>query len=654
MSDAPLHAHAAALGVSPTWTDIHGATHVVEPDVLRAVLDALGPAASTTLSTTTGLSATTGPAVLVTGECNEIVTLPGIAGPCQLHLEDGTVTDCRAEHHADGRIAVPPIATHGYHTLHHGAGKTTLAIAPRRCWSVMDATRGRRAWGLSAQLYGLYRADDGGAGDFTALSQLVHNAGAHGAAAVAISPVHAQFSGDPGHFSPYAPSSRVMLNALFGDPGINVAAEPGDLIDWPRVSLRRLAASRTAFHAMLVNEAERAAFHAFRADRGEMLERHARFEALHEANPGAYDWHDWPVALRNPTSPDMERFAALHTDDVAFHAFLQFLADRGLAQAQHTARAAGMSIGLITDLAVGVAPQGSDVWGRPEQMLHGLTIGAPPDLLNPRGQDWGLTSFSPHGLTAAGYGSFLDMLRTALRHAGGVRIDHVMGLARLWVMPRGARPGQGAYLRFPVDDLLRLVRLESWRHRAIVLGEDLGTLPDGFRQRLVDDGLCGLRVLWFERDGERFLPPTTWDRRAAAVTSTHDLPTVAGWWSGQDLLWRERLGHDVSPQDQSDRARDRQALWSAFCASDAAAGPTPPAEAAAQATDAACAHVGATACDLALLPLEDALALVEQPNVPGTIDEHPNWRRLLPAPSDALLDQPAVAKRLAAFAKTRR
>ena len=312
-----------------------------------------------------------------------------------------------------------------------------------------------------------------------------------------------------------------------------------------------------------------------------------------------------------------------------------------------------MAIGLITDLAIGVAPHGSDVWCRPDQMLHGLTIGAPPDLLNPRGQDWGLTSFSPHGLIACGYDSFLDMLRTALRYAGGVRIDHVMGLARLWVMPRGARPGQGAYLRFPVDDLLRLVRLESWRHRAIVLGEDLGTLPDGFRSRLVDDGLCGLRVLWFERDDGRFLPPATWDRQAVAMTSTHDLPTVAGWWSAQDLLWRERLGLNISPQDRADRETDRQALWSAFCQSGAVTGPVPPAEMPAEATDAACAHLGGAACDLALLPLEDALALVEQPNVPGTTDEHPNWRRRLDAPASALLDPPEVAARLAAIAAAR-
>jgi 4-alpha-glucanotransferase len=310
-----------------------------------------------------------------------------------------------------------------------------------------------------------------------------------------------------------------------------------------------------------------------------------------------------------------------------------------------------MPIGLVADVAVGVDPGGSDAWRRPAEMLQGLTIGAPPDAFNPAGQNWGVTTYAPHGLVANGFGAFLEMLRASLRNAGGMRIDHVMGLARLWVIP--ASGAEGAYLRFPLQDLLRLVKLESWRHRAIVLGEDLGTLPDGFRGRLEQAGLTGMRVLWFERDGDRFIPPNIWSHDAAAMTSTHDLPTVAGWWTGHDLDWRAALGNpDVDP-DRHARARDRAALWAAFRDSGAADGGQPDTHDAAPVADAASTHIGLSACALALLPIEDALALPEQPNIPGTRDEHPNWRRRLPVPADTMLTAPDTAARLAKLARAR-
>jgi 4-alpha-glucanotransferase len=285
-------------------------------------------------------------------------------------------------------------------------------------------------------------------------------------------------------------------------------------------------------------------------------------------------------------------------------------------------------------------------------MLRGLTIGAPPDLINTSGQDWGVTTFSPSGLIRQGFSGFIELLRSSMRHAGGVRIDHVMGLARLWVVPRGMSAAQGAYLRFPLDDLLRLVKIESRRHRAIVLGEDLGTLPDGFRERLQDAGLAGLRVLWFERDTMRFLPPQQWSGDAVAMTSTHDLSTVAGWWQGRDLEWRAKLTTTIEDEDTI-RNHDRAALWDAFRASGSAHGEMPASQDSGPVADAAAAHIGHAACQLAILPIEDALALPEQPNLPGTIDEHPNWRRRLAAPADALLRRPDVASRLAALHQAR-
>ena len=314
-----------------------------------------------------------------------------------------------------------------------------------------------------------------------------------------------------------------------------------------------------------------------------------------------------------------------------------------------------MPIGLIADLAVGVDAGGSQCWSRPDETLLGLSIGAPPDLLSPHGQSWGLVAFSPRGLVLNGFSAYIEMLRTAMRHAGGVRIDHAMGLARLWVLPDGASAADGAYLHFPLDDMLRLVRLESWRHRAIVLGEDLGTVPEGFQGKISAAGMLGMRVLWFERAQDLgFTSPSHWDRDAAAMTSTHDLATIAGWWTGGDIAGRERAG--VAPgavQDWHDRARDRAMLWSAMRASGAAQGPQPPDADPGPAVDAAVRHVAGAACGFAVLPVEDALGLLEQPNLPGTLDEHPNWRRRLPGLAADLLDDPAVAARLSAFATAR-
>ncbi len=309
-----------------------------------------------------------------------------------------------------------------------------------------------------------------------------------------------------------------------------------------------------------------------------------------------------------------------------------------------------MPIGLISDLAVGVDSGGSQCWARPDQTLLGLNVGAPPDLLNTRGQSWGLAAFSPRGLQLHGFGVFIEMLRAAMRHAGGVRIDHAMGLARLWVIPDGYSAADGVYLHFPVDDMLRLIRLESQRHKAVVLGEDLGTLPEGFQQRISSGGMLGMRVLWFERAQDQgFTAPSAWDYGAVSMTSTHDLATVAGWWSGRDTEWRREIGLiDAAgvARENDERRRDRHLLWSAMQASGAAHGEPPSPIDPAEAVNAAIRHVGAAGCALTIIPVEDALGLREQPNLPGTLNEHPNWRRRMPGPAATLLDDPAVAARL--------
>ena len=659
-----LRALAEAAGVSPRWQNYRNEWQDVSDDSLRTVLGALGfPAGSeadVAQSRATLANARADLPPLVTAALGEPIRLPVEPGAFELVLEDGTRRDGTLE--ADGAGArLGGIDVPGYHRFESGGRQTTLAVAPRRGRTVAGIGR---PWGLAVQLYALRRPGDGGLGDFEALRQLAGAAARRGADAIAISPVHAQFSADPDRFSPYSPSSRINLNVLhapiaLADTGGDDEFERAAFVDWPTISRRRLQALRVEFER--ATSADRQALEAFRAEAGDTLETHARFEALHAEQFGVHrrwHWQTWPEELRHPRSPAVAAFAHAHAEEVALHAYMQFRADRALGVAQASARDAGMRIGLIADLAVGADSGGSHCWARQDQILGALTIGAPPDLLNGRGQNWGLAAFSPTGLRANGFAAFLEMLRAAMRHAGGVRIDHALGLRRLWVVPEGHDARDGAYLAFPQTDLLRLIALESHRAQAIVVGEDLGTIPTGFQEEMEDAGMFGMRVLWFERKDRHFIAAKHWSPTAAAMTSTHDLATLAGWWRGRDLEWRARLdlagGHDAEGREGHERFDDRFALWELMRENGAAEGDPPPNDEPDRFVDAATKYVAGAACDLVIIPIEDALGLDEQPNLPGTMSEqHPNWCRRLPADAEALLDGPGVAERLAAASEAR-
>jgi len=661
MSDAALTRLAQAGGVATAWKDVFGQTHQVAPPTLRAVLQAIDLPAATDADIAESLvRATTLPRVLpplVTAGLGLRVDLPAAPGRYSLVLEDGRSFDGYSEPGPAGS-SIPPILEHGYHRLVLGDAETVVAVAPSRCFTVPEAAGAAKAWGLAAQLYALRRQGDGGIGDFAALADLAGPAARLGAQAIAISPVHAQFSADLHRFSPYSPSSRTALNVLHGVVASgNAALEALPLVDWPAASRARLAVFRGMFAASRADPRDKAAFAAFATAHGERLRVHAIFEALHAHFFGAdmrhWHWRSWPPAFHDPAGVAVREFASAHAEEVDFHLWLQFHADRGFAAAQQACRDAGMGIGLISDLAVGTDSGGSQCWSRQEETLLGLSVGAPPDLLQRDGQNWGLTAFSPRGLAANGFGTYREMLHTALAHAGGMRIDHAMGLNRLWVIPDGASGAEGAYLGFPERDLLRLITLESQLHRAIVLAEDLGTVPDGFQDRLRDAGIEGMRVLWFERrQDQHFIPPSYWTQRASAMTSTHDLPTLAGWWQGRDIDWREKLGHLPDPAAaRAERGHDKGLLWQAMRESGAAQGDAP--AHAGGFVDAACAHVGGSACEMVMLPLEDALGLVEQPNLPGTLDEHPNWRRRIDGESALILEDDATKTRLQALQEAR-
>lgn len=671
MTDRSIYQLACRLGVVVDWIDAANRSQHVQPEVLRHILASLGYSADSDKDVKRSLDELSAPDAaycpeLITCNVDEFVMLPNqTTRKARLVFEDGRQRDVRLES-ADGKAMLEPIADAGYHKLQLDERVITLAVAPKRCFTLAELAPGAKLWGLAAQLYSLKRDADYGIGDTTSLDMLAKTAVAHGADAIAISPSHALFTARPDKFSPYSPSNRLFLNPLLVDP--LAIGEPGragvgadrlsneqsadKLIDWPRAAKRKMAVFKDVFEHFSTRSASDdelvRGFLDFRAEGGAALEDHARFEAIHAAmvarNPHNDGWLTWPDEFSSPDAPAVAAYAAEHEAEIAFHIFLQWLADRAFHNTQMAACESGMRIGLIADLAVGMEPGGSYAWSRQDAVLAKMTIGAPPDLFNSQGQDWGLTTLSPRGLAQRGFEPFISTLRAAMRNAGGVRIDHILGLNRLWVIPRGASPQEGAYLNYPLEDLLRLLRLESLRHRAIVIGEDLGTVPEGFRAKLADNGIAGMDVLWFSRDDDGFADPRQWRRNAVAMTSTHDLPTVAGWWCGADIQFRAENGL-LPDRCQEDVARmsDRAKLSVAFAEANIAPPDEPTAPAAC--VDSAISFVAKSPAPLVLLPVEDLLGLEDQPNVPGTIDSHPNWRRRYPVASDEIFNAPRIAAR---------
>jgi len=683
MSDAAIRDLARAAGLAETWTDALGTPQEVSIGSLRRILEALGLGAASPADIEDShrrLNPSNTLPPLVTMQAGGRLTLPARAGGAargQLTYEDGSIATLRFSVRGD-RLVGPALDRAGYHLLEFGDRQVTVAVAPLRCVTIEDRAEGKHLWGLAAQIYSLRRAGDGGIGDATAVRELAEGAARHGVDAIALSPVHSLFAADPARYGPYSPSSRLFYNPLFADPEIvfgpervaqhrrdGHAHEHAPLVDWSPAAKAKLGLLRRLFDDFEALDVRgdtelSKAFDGFVRDGGDLLQGHALFETLHGKwlgdQPARGYWRDWPPALRQglarPDDPEMTAFLDAERGTVRFHQFLQWLASRSFEAAQAGAIAAGMKIGLISDLAIGMDRAGSHAWSRQSDLLLGLNIGAPPDEFNRQGQDWGLSGFSPQALLGTRFEPFLSTVRAAMRHAGGVRIDHIMGLQRLWLVPEGASAAEGAYLDYPLDDLLRLLALESHRHSAVVIGEDLGTVPRGFRRRLTEAGIAGMDVMWFERNRGSFRSPARWRHDAVSMTTTHDLPTVAGWWRGSDIEVRGALGLSAAGETE-ERQRDRRRLWRAFTAAGTAEGRAPGADDPAPAVDAALGYVASSPAPLMLAPLEDLLGLAEQPNLPGTIDQHPNWRRRLEPPAARLFDDPTVARRAASIVARR-
>ena len=626
----------------------------------------------------------------------------------QIALEDGGSIDGQAvaddaDAHATIRIPLHDVAI-GYHRLtisqSRQSASATLIVAPLRCWTPPPwHTEARRDWSITTQLYSLRSARNWGIGDFSDLMELARHAAAQGASSIGLNPLHALFPANPRHLSPYSPSSRVFVNPIYIDveavPEYSHSAAVRRLVEADAFQVR-LGAARASewvdheavcalkFEVLKVlfaefrEQAKRdpagerpLAFDTFKRAAGADLVDFSMFEALqqHMVDQGAgLSWHAWPAAFRDIGSSEVTAFATSHAESIGFSAFMQWEADRQLGAAACLMRELGMPTGVYRDVAVGVDPNGAEAWGDQSLLVSGASIGAPPDTYNPRGQDWGLTPFNPVALKQRGYAPFIAAIRANMRHAGAVRIDHVIGLKRLFWVPTGAGPAAGGYVSYPYDDLMAIVALESQREQCVVVGEDLGTVPEGFRDDAASRALLSYRVLLFERahgDGP-FLPPSNYPELAAAAVSTHDLPTLGGLWAGRDLEWRSALGlypdQDGARRDSEFRRSTRSALigalrahgeLSAQAAARLQSTEAPSAESVAELIEAAHCLLAKAPSRLMLVQLEDLAREVEQMNLPGTVDEHPNWRRKLACSLDQLFSDPAVLRTTAAIARGR-
>jgi 4-alpha-glucanotransferase len=555
---------------------------------------------------------------------------PRLQDRCDLALEDGTVLA--------GLDELPRDLPVGYHTLQplHGGPATRLVLTPRRC------RLPERAWGWATQLYALRSTSSWGIGDLGDLRGLCSWSAGLGARVTMINPLHASPPCEGQQPSPYFATSRLYRNLLY----LRIADIPGasalgtelgrldtagrELNRLPRIDrdavfrLKRDALQRL-FDAFEATPAGDDAFEAWRRGEGAPLERFARWCAIAERE--GQNFTTWPEELRHPDAPAVADFAGEHARRVRFHEWCQWQLDRQLADAGNA------GVQLIADVAVGFDPCGADAWAFQDQLAAGCRVGAPPDTFNPHGQDWGLPPFVPWKLRAAGYDSFVQTIRSAFAHCGGIRIDHVMGLFRLyWIPPEGG-PQDGAYVTYPGRELLDIVAVEAERAGGFVVGEDLGTVTDEAQEALVARNILSYRLLWFEEG-----PPSDLPRRALAAVTTHDLATIAGVWSGHDLRIRRDLGvidDDGSPTDEPFHSR----LIEVGGVADGA-----PVDEVIVA-----AHRGlAQAPSLLLLAtLDDAVGTPDRPNLPGTIDEWPNWRIPLPLALEELTSLP-LAREVAA------
>lgn len=677
---------ARRYGIATEYDDWTGARRPVPATTLTAVLAALGVPADSEQERNAALSAKARaywarrlPPTLV-GRTGEQIRFwahvtHGDAAQVWLELEDGTrrddvrqVDNFTPPFDLDGRwvgeasFVLPTDLPLGYHRVHlRSAGsQTSAALIVTPDWLGLPERMGaRRVWGLATQIYSVRSRQSWGVGDLTDLTDLaVWSAASHGADYLLVNPLHAAAPTKPMEPSPYLPTSRRFVNPIY----LRVEAIP-ELADLPKRSrVRRLrddvrrradrsdaidrdeswAAKRMALellYAVPRTAGRELAYAVFREREGTPLDDFATWCALAEKY-GA-DWHAWPEALQHPEAPGVAKFVAKHARDVDFHRWLQWQLDEQLAAAQSQAVRAGMALGIMHDLAVGVHPNGADAWALQDVLALGVTAGAPPDEFNQLGQDWSQPPWRPDRLEEHEYQPFRALIRAVLRHAGGVRIDHIIGLFRLWWIPQGALPTHGTYVRYDHEAMIGIVALEAHRADAVVVGEDLGTVEPWVRDYLLLRGLLGTSILWFELDrddptGCAPLRAERWREYCLSSVTTHDLPPTAGYLAGDHVRLRDELGlltRPVAEELEADRAELAAWLAELRRVGDLGDDEDDPE----RVIMALYRYLCRTPSRLLGVALTDAVGDCRTQNQPGTTDEYPNWRVPLTGPDGRAL-----------------
>jgi 4-alpha-glucanotransferase len=585
------------------------------------------------------------------------------------------------------RLPLPMELNDGYHQVTLAiAGveaATTLVITPPKAFVPDWVERGERQWGIACPLFSLWSDASWGIGDFSDLTSFARIAREMGASVVGLNPLHAPLPGEMSDPSPYLPSSRLFLNPAYIDVGKVLTADDRQhgacfcidpnfaariaqaqsarLVDYPLVHQLKQEALEAVYRSSRQDyrgAADRtsAGLQAYRKQHGRLLDRFAVYSALQE-HFGAIPWHQWPAELRTPESAGIARFVEEHAHRIDYHIWTQWVADRQLA-AVAAASGAGGASGLYLDLAVGVSANGADAWADFDTYVSGASIGAPPDAFNVAGQDWGTPPPNPLTLRTNAYAPFIAALRANMRHAQVLRIDHVMGLQRLYWVPFGQSAQSGAYVRYPLDDMLGILALESHRNRCMVVGEDLGTLPEGFRERMAAAKVLSYRLSMFERypDG-LFRRPMTYPQLSVATFGTHDLPTIRSWWEGDDIEVRRMLGLTTETEagrEAEERQADRQLLLAALRDQQLVA---PDLETRGNLDELIIAiqrFVARTPSALMIANLTDLLSEAAQINVPGTVAECPNWRHRSRLPVTDLATNSFIRRIVAAVSAERR
>ena len=555
--------------------------------------------------------------------------------PADLVLENGSRESLTGRTRARRRARIPADVPLGYHTveLQESGRRVSLVVTPPRCHLPPDL----RIWAWAVQLYAARSRRSWGIGDFGDLARFARTVREDGCRLVLVNPLHAATPVVPQQPSPYSPTTRRFLNPLYLAieqidgarelPGLDgFLARGRALNEAPLINRDRIFQLKMqALNALFKRFSGHWDFDKFVQSEGPSLQEYAVFCALIEEHGGT--WRRWPAKYRHPHSSDVRRFASERAERVRFHQWIQWLLDRQL-------RTAAGHLPVMQDLPIGIDPGGADAWAWQDILADGIHVGAPPDEFNTKGQDWGLPPFVPARLKRAAYRPFIETIRGTMRHAGGLRIDHVMGLFRLFWIPEGMSPADGAYVRNAADDLLGIVRLESHRAQAIVVGEDLGTVDERARAQLMDMGVLSYRLVWFEESD-----PSEYPEQALGAISTHDLPTVAGLWTGFDLEAQHRL--KLNPNEDGTR-KMRERFARATRSNDRTSVREVIRRGYELLSRAPSTVVAAT--------LEDAAGMEERPNMPGTVDQWPNWCQPLPVDLDRLArsaNTKAIARALA-------